>query len=159
MNVATLLFMGPSVPYHVLDYAISWARENEGSLHALFIVPKKMPEEGYPFPSDLDEAENITTEIDAVKGIREILKTETRFIEKRANASHIPLRSEILFSPSMEQILARVNQSEIIFIDKNADENPEQMEELEFTMKDIRDNTTRHLLPIGELDRYSDVYY
>ena len=159
MNVGTLLFTGPFLPYHVLDYAISWAKENEGSLHALFIVPGKLAEEGYSFPNDLDDAENLTTHVDAEKGTKQIMQKEIRYLEKRANSSHIPVRTEILFSPSIEQVLVRINQTEIIFIDKNAEDNPEQMEDLPFTLEDIRDKSSRHFLSVGELDRYSDVFY
>ena len=56
MSTATLLFTGVALPYHVVDYAINWAKENEGSLRALFLIPERMPEEGYPFPNDLGAA-------------------------------------------------------------------------------------------------------
>lgn len=159
MNVATILLVGPTLPYHVIDYAISWAKENEGSLHTLYIVPSNVPSEDYPFPNDLDEAEELTTEVDAERGVRRILQRETRFIEKRAHASHIPIHTEILFSPSIEQVLARINQSEIIFIDKDAEQDTDAMKDFEFDLDQVRDKTSRYLFAVGEHDRYSDVFY
>lgn len=159
MNVATLLFTGPALPYHVVDYAIEWAKENEGSLNALFIVPGQLPEEGYPFPNDLDSAENITTAFEAEKGLKEIMEKEIMYLQKRANASHIPVRTEVLFSPSIEQVVHKINQTEIIFVDRKVEENPDQMEDLPFTLEDIRQHISPHFLSVGELDRYSDVFY
>ena len=40
MSIATLLLTGAAMPYHVIDYAINWAKDNEGSIRALFLVPK-----------------------------------------------------------------------------------------------------------------------
>jgi len=153
MNVATILIPGTGIPYHVVDYAISWARENEGSLHALFLVSGEVPDEAYPFPNDLDEAEALYTEVDAKKGIRKILQEETRFIEKRAKASHIPIRTEVLFSPKIEEVLTRINQSEITFIDKTLNDEGSISEELSFTLEDLREKGTRDLFGVGEYDR------
>lgn len=159
MSYATLLFPGTSLAYHVLDYAVDWAKENEGSLHVLFLHPGTVPPEGYPFPNDLDEAEDMTTEVEAQQGVKQILKQEARYIEKRANASHIPAKTEILFSPSIDQVIARVNHSEIIFIDKSLEENPETFEGLEFDLQELKHKTSRHLYEVGESDKYSDVFY
>lgn len=159
MNFATMIFPGNHLPYHVVDYAINWAKENEGRLVVLFLLSDHVPAEGYPFPNDLDEAEELATDVDAQRGVKQILNKEIRYIEKRANASHIPVKCEVLQSPRLEQIVARVNQSDIIFIDKNMEDHPEWLDGLSFRLSELREKTTRHLFEVGEFDRYSDVFY
>lgn len=159
MSTATLLFTGVALPYHVIDYAINWAKDNEGSLRALFLVPGRMPEEGYPFPNDLDDAENLTNEADAEKGISNIVNEEIRFIEKRCKASHIPVQSEILYSPPVQKVVSRVNDSDVIFIDRNAEENEDDTNDLPFRLEDVIEKTSKHFVSVGEMDRYSDVFY
>lgn len=159
MSTATLLFTGVALPYHVIDYAINWAKDNEGSLRALFLVPGRMPEEGYPFPNDLDDAENLTNEADAEKGISNIVNEEIRFIEKRCKASHIPVQSEILYSPPVQKVVSRVNDSDVIFIDRNAEENEDDTNDLSFRLEDVIEKTSKHFVSVGEMDRYSDVFY
>jgi hypothetical protein len=161
MSTATMLFKGPALPYHVLDYAISWARENEGSLHALFVVPGNMPEEGYPFPNDLDEAEDMMTERDSQKGLREIIQQEIRYLERRCNASHIPVSSEMLFSPSMQKVVESISSSEIIFIDKKVEEerDDDEMSQVDFRIGDLLRKSSRQVVSIGEKDKFSDVVY
>jgi hypothetical protein len=160
MSTATLLFRGPALPYHVLDYAIAWARENEGSLHAIFLVPGELPEEGYPFPNDLDEAEDMTTERDSERGIREIIQEEIRFIEKRCKASHIPVTSDMMFSPTLENVVDSLSDSEVVFIDKKAEEETDdEMSQLPFNISDLLRRASRQVVPVGELDRYSDAVY
>ena len=160
MSTATVLFKGPALPYHVLDYAISWARENEGSLHALFLVPGDMPEEGYPFPNDLDEAEDMMTERDAEKGLREIIQEEIRFVERRCNASHIPVTSDIIFSPSLKKVLDIISSSEVIFIDKRIEEDTDdEVSELDFSISDLLHKSSGQVVAIGEKDTYSDLVH
>ena len=159
MSIATLLLTGAALPYHVIDYAINWAKDNEGSLRALFVVPGKMPEEGYPFPNDLDEAEELTRGRDAERGISNIVQDEIRFIERRCKASHIPVQAEVMYSPGVQKVISRVNDSELIFVDKNIEENPDDMKELPFKIEEVRDKTSRHFISIGEMDRYSDIFY
>ena len=159
MSLATLLLTGAALPYHVIDYAINWAKDNEGSLRALFVVPGKMPEEGYPFPNDLDEAEEITGEREAEKGFRKIVQDEIRFIEKRCKASHVPVQAEVMYSPAVQKVLSKVNDSDLIFVDKNIEENETEMKELPFRLDEVRDRTSRHFVAVGEMDRYSDIFY
>jgi hypothetical protein len=159
MSIATLLLTGAALPYHVIDYAINWAKDNEGSLRALFLVPGKMPEEGYPFPNDLDEAEEITGRRDAEKGIKNIVQEEIRFIEKRCQASHIPLQAEVMFSPGVQKVVSKVNDSDLVFVDRNAEDNENDMNNLPFRLEDVKDKTSRHFISVGEMDRYSDIFY
>jgi hypothetical protein len=159
MSIATLLLTGAALPYHVVDYAISWAKENEGSLRALFLVPGKMPDEGYPFPNDLDEAEEITGGRDAEKGIKDIVQEEIRFIEKRCKASHIPVQAEVMYSPGVQKVVSKVNDSDLIFIDRNAEDNQDDMKALPFRIEEVKDKTSRHFVSVGEMDRYSDIFY
>lgn len=159
MSIATLLLTGAALPYHVIDYAISWAKDNEGSLRALFLIPGRLPEEGYPFPNDLDEAEDITNEFDAEHGLKNIVQDEIRFIEKRCKASHIPVQAEVLYSPAVQKVVSEVNDSDVIFVDRNLEENEDDMNNFPFKLEDVIEKTSKHFVAVGEMDRYSDVFY
>lgn len=159
MSTATILFAGPRLPYHVIDYAINWAKDHEASLRALFLVPGKMPEEGYPFPNDLDYAEKLMSEPDAEKGVAGIVQDEIRFVEKRCGASHVPVTSELVFSPSVKQVMSKLNDSELIFIDKNAELNEDDLSNLSFKMDDLTAKSDGHFISIGEMDSYTDPVY
>lgn len=159
MNFATLLFPGNFVPYHVVDYAINWAKENEVALLVLFVLNTHVTREGYVFPSDLDMAEELTTVADADRGVRAIAGNEIRYIEKRAGAAHIPLKCEILYSPSVKNLFSKLNRSDVVFIDKDLDDHPDLLEGLDFSIDDIREKTTTGIMEIGSMDRFSDSVY
>lgn len=155
----TLLLLGPALPYHVLDYAITWAKEHEGMLRALFVVPGNLPEEGYPFPNDLDSSEDMTNDNDAERGLKMIIKDESRFIEKRCTASHVPVVIETLFSPSASKVLAKIKDSDIIFVDKKAEANEDDMKDLSFSLNDLTGKTSGQMVTVDQLDKYSDALY
>lgn len=156
MSKGTLLLIGPGLPYHVLDYAIVWAKENEATLRTLFLVPGNLPEEGYPFPSDLDESEDVTSDNDAERGMREIIRNESRFIEKRCTASHVPVSIEVLSSPSAKKVLDKIEDSEVVFLDKKAQANEDDLKILPFSLSDITGKATGQVVTVDEMDKYSD---
>lgn len=158
MSTATILITGLRLPYHVVDYAINWAKDNEGSLRVIFLVPGKMPEEGYPFPNDLDEAEQQTTRAEVEKGLSGIVLDEIRYIEKRCNGSHIPVKAELMFSPPLKKLVSKINETEVLFIDKNIDEDTDDMSSMPFTIEDVTEQI-KSTIAVGEMDRYSDVVF
>lgn len=157
MSRGTLLLIGPGLPYHVLDYAITWAKENEGSLRTLFVVRGDLPEENYPFPSDLDASENLTDNTDAERGVNVIIRNESRFIEKRCTASHVPVDIEVLSSPSAQKVLVKLKDSEIVFVDKNAEAFDDEVKHMPFTLTELSGKSPGHFVVVGEADEYSDV--
>lgn len=158
MNQAVLLFPGERLSYHVVDYALDWASENEGTLKVLFFLASEAPDEGYPFPNDLDQAESLKKSFDTEQGMKQILQTETRYIEKRASARHVPATCVILYSPTLEELQAETKDAEVIFIDKDIDDEKISFGPLEFTFDDLKETNGR-VFPVGEHDRYSDVFY
>lgn len=155
MSRGTLLLIGPGLPYHVLDYAITWAKENESILKAVFVVPGELPEEGYPFLNDLDITENLTDSEDAEEGVKEIIRQESRYIERRCNASHVPVIIETLFSPTSHKLLLHLKDAEVIFVDKNAEQNDDQLNDLPFELAEIMEKTKGQFVTVGEADKYA----
>ena len=158
MNKAVLLFPKQVLAYHVVDYALDWARENEGSLHVIFFLPETVPEEGYSYPSDIDQAQMLKDIFDAEAGYQDILQSELRYIEKRAGARHIPVEFEILHSPTVEDIIRKSEDAELIFMDKFAGDEVELFEDLRFSAEELREKMPR-IFEVSEYDKYSDVFY
>ena len=159
MNFATLIFPGNFLPHHVVEYAINWAKENEGSLVVLFILNKREQPDDDMFRPIEDNGEELALVANSASRVRPIDAQEIRYLEKRAGASHIPLRCEILYSPTIKFIYSKLNRSDLVFIDKNLDEHPPLLEGLGFTIDDLREKTIANILEIGDFDRYSDVVY
>jgi hypothetical protein len=117
MKNAIVIFNGIRFSYHLTDHVIAWAKKNNASLHALFIKAKHREKEGYVFPSDIDAAEDLTGTKDIEAGDVHIIQSQMKLFEDMAKTENIPLRSELLTEPSLEDLTAIVKDADILFVD------------------------------------------
>ena len=116
MPRAILLFNGIYFSFTAVGRAFAWARQNGGTIEAIFLKAKNEDEEGYGFPSDLDAAENLYTEKDAENADEQIIRNHIHILEREAVVERIPLKTSLLIDPSMPELLAKCAQAEFVFI-------------------------------------------
>ena len=78
MNFATLIFPGNFLPHHVVEYAINWAKENEGSLVVLFILNKREQPDDDMFRPIEDNGEELALVANSASRVRPIDAQEIR---------------------------------------------------------------------------------
>ena len=146
MKHALLIFNGIKYTYALADKAIEWAKKNSLPLHAIFLSGPEH-EEQYPFPSDLDAAQNDTDKNDAERGDFRVVESRIKLLQDTATGEGVDCTSEILVEPSLDEVLAKAANAEVIFI--NADEvNDVPMTVRGFAIKDLVAG-----LPEGKLAR------
>lgn len=119
MSKGLIIFDGIRFPHHVVDHAISWAKNNGASLKALFLFGREY-EEGYLFPNDLDEAQDVTDKEDAEKDDMRLINSHIRLLEGAAGS--VKFESEILVDPELDEVLLRASDAQAVFIDANHEE-------------------------------------
>lgn len=113
---ALIIFNGIRFPHHVVDKAFAWAKENSGSVHVLFLAGRET-EEQYPFPSDLDEAQDATDKSDAEQDDLRVLESHIQLLENMAANDKLSCTTEIMVEPSIEAALAKAKEADIIFVE------------------------------------------
>ena len=116
MPQAIVLFNGIYFSFTAVSRAFAWARETGGTIEAIFLTAKNEDEEGYGFPSDLDEAENLYTNKDAERADEQIIRNHMSMLEREAAGERITLKTSLLIDPPMSELLAKCDQSEFVFI-------------------------------------------
>ena len=116
MPKSIILFNGIYFSFIAVSRAFAWARGTGGTIEAIFLKTKNEDEEGYGFPSDLDEAENLYTNKDAEKADEKIIQNHMRMLEREAAMERIELKTSLLIDPPMSELLAKCNQAELVFI-------------------------------------------
>jgi len=91
---------------------------NVGCVQAKILVEKYETAENIfrAKKKELGLIENIgVVRASAIKAFDDFSKAEDeiRFIEKRCKASHIPVHTEIMYSPGIQKVVSRVNDSEL----------------------------------------------
>ena len=115
MSKAALLFNGIKFPFPVIDRAFNWAKQDQGSLVAIFLKAEKDTAEGYVFPSDLDAAEDLSENEDATASHENIIQSNIRMLQHRAADEHTELRVVQLTDPSEEVLLDELGGCECVF--------------------------------------------
>ena len=116
MPQAIIFFNGIYFSFTAVTRAFAWARQTGGTIEAIFLKAKNEEDEGYGFPSDLDEAENLYTNKDAENADEQIIQNHMRMLEREAAVERIPLKTSLLIDPSMSELLAKCGQAELVFI-------------------------------------------
>src|SRR5687768_11945414 len=100
MAKAALLFNGIGFSFPLVEHVFSWAKQNNGSLVALFLKAKHVIREGYIFPSDLDAAQNLQKNEDADAASMNVIYSNITMLEHYASSEHINLTTQLLSDPS-----------------------------------------------------------
>lgn len=140
---AIIIFNGIRFPHELVEKTIQWAKENSAGLHAIFLSGREH-EEHYPFPSDLDEAQDATDKHDAEQSDFRVMDSQIKLLEDMAAAQHINCETEIMVNPALNDVLAKTGNADAIFV--NAEEESGLMAVTKFEMKELVDR-----LPAGRV--------
>jgi hypothetical protein len=127
MAKAAMIFNGLRFSFSATDRAVNWAKQHNGSIVAIFLKVGKEAKEGYLFPSDLDEAENLSTNEDADAADMKVIESNMQMLEHQALNEHIELSTHLLIDPSEEAFQLLLDDCDIIFMhafDKDHEDFP-----------------------------------
>jgi hypothetical protein len=122
MEKAYILFNGIQYPFAVVEAAISWARQSQATLIALFIHAADAPKEGYIFPSDLDVAENHNSTADATSSHQAIIDSNMKMLQNEARRHDVSLDSKELIDPGDDELLKQLEDAAMLFASNKIEE-------------------------------------
>lgn len=112
---------GLDMPYHVIDRAITIAKEKKSRLMGIFLRGKGERREGYAFPSDLDAAEKGISEGETLEQDKEIISHNSEVISRMAQFDGIDFESKIIEDPKMEDLIQISEGADLVVVDKGFD--------------------------------------
>jgi len=116
MATAILLYNGLHFPVAMIDRAIAWALKSNGDIIALIVLADKDQEEGYPFPNDLDESEELNTDTDAMGEDMAIIASNIRLIRHQATNAKVTLKTHLLPGAPRAQLQNWLEKADQVFI-------------------------------------------
>jgi hypothetical protein len=119
---AALLFHGIGFPFPLVERAFSWAKQHKASLIGIFIKAKHESREGYIFPSDLDAAQDLDSNLDAEAANMNVIHSNINMLTHQAAREGVDLRTELLDDPSDDQLLEALAGCQQVFIDTKFEE-------------------------------------
>jgi hypothetical protein len=122
MPKAALLFNGIGFSFPLVERAFNWAKQNNGSLAALFLKAKHEIREGYVFPSDLDAAQDLQKNEDAEAANMKVIYSNITMLQHSAGSEGIDLTTQVLNDPSHDELLQSLTGCERVFVDDKFNE-------------------------------------
>ena len=122
MSKAAIIFNGVHFYLPLATTAFSRVKQNNGSVVALFLKAANEPGEGYFFPSDLDAAENLSTNKDADAADKKIIESNIQLLKQQALIDQVELHTKLLEDPSVEEFKKELSNCEIIFVQEGAND-------------------------------------
>ncbi len=138
MKAALVIFNGIKFPYYLIEYALTEAKQQQASVHALFLKAKKEVSEGYGFPSDFNQAENVTDINDALEDDIRIINHHMKLATDMAQSEGVACTNELITECSLEDILKITETFDIVYIDgAYDDENTSMLSNNRFKLADL----------------------
>lgn len=115
-----LVFNGLHFPMEAINTAVERAQTANTTLSTLFIVSDKDQSDGYPFPNDLEEAEEDTVSDSKVHGEDfAIIASAIRLLRREAASKSISLQTRVLASPAKATLHKYIGSADQVFLAEN----------------------------------------
>jgi hypothetical protein len=127
MQSVLVIFNGIKFPYYLMEHAVSQAKAHSASLHAIFLRAKEETDEGYGFPSDLDQAVTLTDAENAESDDNRIIGDHMKLAAKIAETEGVTFTMALLTDSSLSEVLHIVNGFDLVFLDAAYDDDSTSM--------------------------------
>ena len=121
MKTILIILNGIRLPFHVIDFAISRAKENTSEIYALFLKGGHEQSKGYIFPSDLGSTETGVSDAEVLKEDETIIYDNMKMVRSMVEAEKIPYREISRTNASLSEIATISEDADLIVLDENFD--------------------------------------
>lgn len=134
-----IIVVGFIFPYKAADAAILWAVETGSNLRVLFVTADEVPSDSYPFPNDLEAAENEQDDVvkESPNDNDHLAKSEWHFLKRRTEEKGIKIETEFLADPTLNTVVSRCKAADRIFLETVVDESEWMLEGFRFNTREL----------------------
>lgn len=137
MPHGVFLINGSGLPYHVIDTAIDWARQNHASLLGIFLFNAERRSESYEFPSDIEQVETRVSEEEGESDLEKLIVNNMQYVQNQANREKVNLETFSIKNPEAAQILEGAKKGEVLFADPNTFKGSDEYAATAFSFEEI----------------------
>ncbi len=151
MNSALVIFNGIKFPFYLMEYSLARAKQQESSLHALFLKAGKEISEGYGFPSDLKATEEKIDIEDGEKDDLRIINHHIKLAMDMASSENVICTTELITDCSLEKISVIIKNFNEIYVDTAYDdENTSMLGNTTFKLTDLIEQAPSKIKQVPE---------
>jgi len=121
MKTVLVILNGIRLPFHVIEFAISRAKEDSSEIFALFLKGGHEQSKGYIFPSDLGSTETGGSDSEALMEDETIIYDNMKIVRSMVEAEKIPYREILRTNASLSEIATISEDADLIVLEENFD--------------------------------------
>lgn len=152
MSMAEGVFIlnGIRIGYHLIEAAIEWAKQNQGSLVGVYLYSGEKNAESYGFPSDIEQVETQISENEGEAELDVLIGNHTRYAEKQCANNNIPVTTHQLKNPDIDELSSLLLSATVLFLDPSMFKEEADADAEDLTVQDIRDITTAKVIEVTQ---------
>ena len=121
MKTILIILNGIRLPFHVIEFAISKAKENHCEIYALFLRGGHEQSKGYIFPSDLGSTESGSSDAEVLEEDEKIIYDNMKIVRSMIEAEKIPYREILRTNAPLSEIVTISEDADLVVVDENFD--------------------------------------
>lgn len=150
MAEGAFILNGIRIGYHLIEAAMEWAKQNEGSLIGVYVYSGEKNAESYGFPSDIEQAETQVTENEGEAELDTLIGNHIQYAEKQFAASNIPFTTHQLKNPDIDELTSILLPATVLFLDPAMFREEEDADAEDLSAEDIREITTAKVIEVSQ---------
>lgn len=152
MSMAEGVFIlnGIRIGYHLIEAAIEWAKQHEGSLTGVYVYSGEKNAESYGFPSDIEQVETQVTENEEEAELDTLISSHIKYAEKQCAVNSIPFTTHQLKNPDIDELGAILLPATILFLDPAMFKEEADADAEDLSVQDIREITTAKVIEVSQ---------
>ncbi len=138
MKSALIIFNGIKFPYNLMEFVLAHVKQEQIPLHVLFLKAQKGVSEGYGFPSDINQTEEIDGIKNAQKEDISLINHHMKLAVDMAAFEGITCTTQLITDCSLKEILKIIDNHDEVYVDAAFDDdNTSMLNSNKFSLKDL----------------------
>lgn len=150
MPNGVFLVNGIRISYHLIEAAIKWALQNNGSLTGVYVYSDEKNAESYGFPSDIEKVETEVSENEGEAELDTLIRHNIAYAEKQCANSKVSISTFQLKNPDITTIGSHLAAADIIWLDPDTYKEEAASDIVDISLDDILASTTAEIIPLSQ---------
>jgi len=147
MSKGIFLVNGVRISYHLIEAAIHWAKENDGTLMGVYIFSDEENAESYGFPSDIEKVETDVSEGEAEAELETLISKNRQYAEKQCALNNIPVKTIQLKNPDQDTLEDYLETADVLWLDPETYAGDAEAD-ADLSLDDVHDLTSAAVIEV-----------
>lgn len=145
MKKSAILMNGVSLPHHVLDNGLTYAKSSGSPMKVVFIY-ENIDEEDYKLPEEAKITNADISESNAARNLEELVEHNSSYVDTFFENNNIAHETIVLKNPTIAEIATSLIDTEKIYVDLDTFKHPDEFAYVNFTLEELQEQISGRIV-------------